>query len=341
MKINCEYCSIEIERSPSKIKRAKHSTCSKECAAKLTIKLNSKISTCTCCGEEFSQRNSDDRPVCSTKCTIKLTNFKEDSKYKKLYFAIIDNRKANPLLNCYTENHHIIPDSMGGPNDAENMVRLSAREHFLCHYLLTKMIVPYTPDWYKMVKAFMIMKSASNNQERYFNSKLYESKRVEFSEAQSKCQSGDKNSQYGKRWIHLEKINKLIKKDDLQQWLDLGWIKGRWVQKSAKRTIIPKTVKFPKKTVKFPKKCNECNCEYFSKGKSMYCSVDCKRKASYSRVEKQANFYYILFCSGGYSSIREFCRSNDCNKSHVYIMRIFKSCIKDFTTTQGKRISSE
>lgn len=38
----------------------------------------------------------------------------------------------------YTEKHHIIPKSLGGDNSPENIVTLTAREHFICHRLLTK-----------------------------------------------------------------------------------------------------------------------------------------------------------------------------------------------------------
>lgn len=40
-------------------------------------------------------------------------------------------------------------------------------------------------------------------------------------------QQGEKNSQYGTCWIHNNQENKKIKKVELQQWLDDGWIKGR------------------------------------------------------------------------------------------------------------------
>lgn len=41
----------------------------------------------------------------------------------------------------YTEKHHIIPRSIGGNDSAANLVRLTAREHFICHLLLTKMTI--------------------------------------------------------------------------------------------------------------------------------------------------------------------------------------------------------
>ena len=55
--------------------------------------------------------------------------------------------------NCYTETHHIIPKCLGGSNEHENLVVLTAKEHFVCHYLLTK-IYPEEPG---IVVAFSIM----------------------------------------------------------------------------------------------------------------------------------------------------------------------------------------
>lgn len=40
-------------------------------------------------------------------------------------------------------------------------------------------------------------------------------------------QQGEKNSMYGRCWIHNNFESKSIDKNELQQWLDDGWIKGR------------------------------------------------------------------------------------------------------------------
>ena len=61
-----------------------------------------------------------------------------DNKYTKWYFSIIEN--SNNETNSYTERHHIIPKCMGGSNENINIVSLSAREHFICHWLLIKMV---------------------------------------------------------------------------------------------------------------------------------------------------------------------------------------------------------
>lgn len=60
-----------------------------------------------------------------------------DNKYRKWYMAIIS--KALRRNNVgYVEKHHIIPSSLGGTDDKTNLVKLTAREHFVCHLLLTK-----------------------------------------------------------------------------------------------------------------------------------------------------------------------------------------------------------
>lgn len=44
----------------------------------------------------------------------------------------------------YCERHHIVPRALGGANDKSNIVRLTYREHFLAHWLLTKF--PFVGD---------------------------------------------------------------------------------------------------------------------------------------------------------------------------------------------------
>lgn len=63
-----------------------------------------------------------------------------DNKYTKLYYKIVDRAKQRKNEG-YIESHHIIPSSLGGTDEIINKVDLSAREHFICHLLLTKMTV--------------------------------------------------------------------------------------------------------------------------------------------------------------------------------------------------------
>ena len=61
-----------------------------------------------------------------------------DNKYTRLYYKIIEIAKASSHDN-YFEFHHIIPRSLGGDNSKSNIIKLSARQHFICHLLLVKM----------------------------------------------------------------------------------------------------------------------------------------------------------------------------------------------------------
>lgn len=45
--------------------------------------------------------------------------------------------KSDPNY-IYYEKHHIIPRCIGGSDNELNLVLLTAREHFLAHYLLCK-----------------------------------------------------------------------------------------------------------------------------------------------------------------------------------------------------------
>lgn len=77
--------------------------------------------------------------------------------YSAVYCALITKRLQNPLPEDeYGEVHHIIPKSEGGTNDKDNLVRLSAREHYIAHLLLAKIY----NDW-KMTSAVMYF--SSNN----------------------------------------------------------------------------------------------------------------------------------------------------------------------------------
>ena len=145
--------------------------------------------------------------------------------YKNIYQNIIDKRKTQ-VPDIYTETHHILPRSLGGSDEQENLVKLTAREHFICHYLLAKMYEKETIEWYKMNNAFLMMKCESIGQKRYFNSRLYEALRKNFSSLMSVIQTGKNNSQYGTMWIsniELKESKKIRKSDNIPE----GWIKGR------------------------------------------------------------------------------------------------------------------
>lgn len=64
----------------------------------------------------------------------------------------------------YAETHHILPKCMGGQDNNDNLVSLSAREHFIAHWLLSKCTVGNAK--YKMLEAFSIFSHNANRKLR-------------------------------------------------------------------------------------------------------------------------------------------------------------------------------
>ena len=58
--------------------------------------------------------------------------------YKKIYDNLIFKAKNRDFLDEYYEIHHIIPKCLGGNNSEENLVKLTLREHYFAHELLTE-----------------------------------------------------------------------------------------------------------------------------------------------------------------------------------------------------------
>lgn len=99
--------------------------------------------------------------------------------YSKIYSDLIESAKLRPdvpLLNGYLEKHHIIPQSMGGSDNKDNIVSLTAREHFIAHWLLWKI---HRNE--KMAYAFKMMCVSGNHMNRYYNSRGYLAARTAFS----------------------------------------------------------------------------------------------------------------------------------------------------------------
>lgn len=100
-----------------------------------------------------------------------------NNKYTKWYNDLIDHRRQN-IPDGYVEKHHIIPDCLyikskrktsrsipgvlpGDPNHIDNIVKLTAREHVVAHWLLTKCV---TGQFQRLMESSLSrMLSNSNN----------------------------------------------------------------------------------------------------------------------------------------------------------------------------------
>lgn len=96
------------------------------------------------------------------------------NKYSHAYFKIIDRAKSRSIIG-YKETHHIVPRSLGGDNSSDNLVDLTAKEHYIVHLLLPYMVTEGIHKK-KMWGAVRCMsKLVSSNHKRYTGSaRFYE-----------------------------------------------------------------------------------------------------------------------------------------------------------------------
>ena len=103
--------------------------------------------------------------------------------YKRIYNQLIERAKTR-TLEGYKEKHHIIPKCLGGNNSKENLVELTAREHFLCHLLLIEIY----PRNIELIYAVSMMSHIKNRKEFqygvFISSRLYNIIRLKKSQIQ-------------------------------------------------------------------------------------------------------------------------------------------------------------
>lgn len=136
------------------------------------------------------------------------------SKYSKWYDQLISQAQSRVLPDdVYVEKHHIVPRSFGGSNSKENIVKLTAREHYISHALLWKM--KFTGKYgSKMAFAFntfinkMTTKARDSHTTHKINSRIYENFRQYYSQMLK-----DKYAVEGGTWLgrkHSEESKRKI-----------------------------------------------------------------------------------------------------------------------------------
>lgn len=166
--------------------------------------------------------------------------------YEKIYSKLVNqakNQNREKNQKNYYERHHIIPKCFGGRNTKDNLVLLTAKEHYIAHRLLVEVQVPGTKKYYQMLNAFSFFAAKSKKHKRvkissryYQNvkhlladkkrgvprsektkSKIRETKKKNprvFSEedklAASERMKGKNNPMYGK--THTKEVKKLLRK---------------------------------------------------------------------------------------------------------------------------------
>lgn len=157
--------------------------------------------------------------------------------YQKIYNQIIENAKIRQMSG-YCEKHHIIPKCLGGDDSKENLVKLTFREHFICHWLLCKL----NPNNGKLHHAFSRMTMASyKNKERFeiLTSKHFETVKRYFSPFVGKWNKGKPAWNKGLTGVEHSKHYKAGK-------IKIPNMTGyKWINNGLEQTKIPPGTEIP------------------------------------------------------------------------------------------------
>jgi hypothetical protein len=186
--------------------------------------------------------------------------------YEKMYRDLCL-RGQGRVLEGYVEKHHIQMRSRGGSDGIDNITHLTAREHFIAHWLLARMY----PNDYKAQAAFRMMANV-RGVNRYtpssravaearesaakLHSQLLTGRKVprEQVERRSATRRGVKQSETtkqrrseslrgrerielrGRLHINNGQASKMIHRSTLEHFLNNGWKKGRLPQSESTKT---------------------------------------------------------------------------------------------------------
>lgn len=218
-------------------------------------------------------------------------------KHLEEYNRIIEERKSNPLPdNVYGENHHIVPKSICPllVKSKDNIIRLTAQEHFLAHYHLW---LAYRDElkekkWArKMCYAFSRMKlQLTKCEDISAMSKLYEEVRLAFSKVHSETLKGHRPWSRGKpAWNKGKKAS-----DETRKKLSMSH-KGQKSWNKGKRGIYSeetrkKMAQFGERNPNFGKKRSEETRRKISEAnKGRVFTEEHRRKLSEARKRKKKN----------------------------------------------------
>jgi hypothetical protein len=208
--------------------------------------------------------------------------------YKKIYddlmqsrLSIKKERYVQKKQGVYFEGHHIIPKSKGGLGTSHNgvnhpnIVFLTAREHFLAHWLLWRIYRDRSS-----ALAFHKMMSINASQDRVKSSKGYEEARSAFSET-------NKGNQYGKGQVKIISEEQKRRQSDLMRGRHSGENNPFYGKKHSIETIAklrkPKSAEHINKIKqrmigRIKIVCNHCNKEVDELNAKRWHLDNCKQR---------------------------------------------------------------
>jgi hypothetical protein len=176
---------------------------------------------------------------------------------------MVSRKFREKVSGTYYEKHHILPRSMGGDNSKENLVNLTAREHFLAHWLLWRMLRNR-----QTARAFFTMQKWRRSvlTER-FSSVAYEEARTE--------------------------MRLLGVSDETRQRMSKAFMGRKYSPETRNKMVISaKARKRTLKRISVVENCAECGAQfetYFKDCSARYCGISCSRVNKARKMRQAKN----------------------------------------------------
>jgi hypothetical protein len=135
--------------------------------------------------------------------------------YRKHYDKLIDTRKELRMGVGIYESHHIIPRSLGGNNEKNNLILLTPREHYVAHLLLSRMFDGLNKK--KMVFALWMMSNRLKYDISIVSSRQYQSVKEAVSIARKGFRYTDDSKQKMSRSAKARKGNRTLSETTKQK----------------------------------------------------------------------------------------------------------------------------
>jgi hypothetical protein len=117
--------------------------------------------------------------------------------YRKIYDALMERGRNRKFVKGEHERHHIVPKALGGGNERENIAVLTYREHFLAHWILTK--ITEGQSNFKMIHALNRLMNKNSKQTKSYTSWQYSITRQIYVASLTKTMVGSGNPFFGRK----------------------------------------------------------------------------------------------------------------------------------------------
>jgi hypothetical protein len=132
--------------------------------------------------------------------------------YKKHYINLIKTRLNRKLESgVYYEKHHIVPKCIGGSDRKENIIKLTAREHYIAHWLLYRMRPHSNGISFAFWKMTFPGSKFLEKRDYTISSRAYAEAKMAMAEANRRLNTGRKISKFHlKKWSNNKNNTKAV-----------------------------------------------------------------------------------------------------------------------------------